>query len=84
MQAHAPSGRSTTWPSGLGSVLLLVTDAFLGVISTLVEGVVLELVVVLPACVFHTLARSSAFLLASASASVTCLLSPIQTSSGNW
>ena len=58
----------------LGSVLLLVAaDAFLGMISTLVLGVVLELVVLLPAFVFQTLALSSAFFVTSASASVTCL-----------
>ena len=57
-----------------GSVLLLVAaDALLGMISTLVFGVVLELVVLLSAFVFQTLALSSALFVTSASASVTCL-----------
>ena len=69
----SPAARSAGGLRELGSALLLVADALLGMISTLVFGVVLELVVLLPAFVFQTLALSSAFFVTSASAPVTCL-----------
>lgn len=63
----------------LASALLLLTAAVFGAISTLVLGVVLGLVLLLPALVFHSLARSSAFFMESASASVSCLLNTMAT-----
>ena len=73
MNENSPSAGSVGGLQEPGSVLLLAAEAFLGMISTLVLGVVLELVVLLPAFVFQILALSSVFLVTSPSASVTCL-----------